>query len=75
MCIDHRRAHIFVPKQLLNGPDVVSILEQVRCKTVPQRVTGASLRNTGFDNRLFDGSLDQALMKMMAPLISATGVN
>jgi hypothetical protein len=30
--VDHRRADIRVPEQLLHGPNVVSILEQVRRK-------------------------------------------
>ena len=35
MGIDHGRLEIFVSEQLLNRPNVVSVLQQVRCETVP----------------------------------------
>jgi hypothetical protein len=41
--VDHRRPHVPVPEQLLNGPDVVAVLEQVRGKRVAQRVTAEVL--------------------------------
>jgi len=62
-------------KEFLYRPDIVAILEQVRCKAMPQRVTGASLRDTRFDDRLLDGSLDRTLMKVMTPLDGAARVN
>src|ERR1019366_639557 len=36
--VDHRRPHVAVPEQLLNGPDVVAVLEQVRRKRMPESV-------------------------------------
>ena len=29
VCVDHGGLHIFMPKQLLHGSDIVAILEQV----------------------------------------------
>jgi hypothetical protein len=36
--VDHRRADVPMPKQLLNRPDVVSGLEQMGRERVPQRI-------------------------------------
>jgi hypothetical protein len=41
--VDHRRAHVGVPEQLLDGPDVVPGLQQVRRERVPERVAGGRL--------------------------------
>jgi hypothetical protein len=37
--VDHRRGHIVVPQQLLDGTDVRATLEQGSCKTVSKSVT------------------------------------
>lgn len=42
MRVDHRRTHIPVAKQLLDRPDVIAGLEQMRRKRMPQRVARAS---------------------------------
>lgn len=41
MGVDHRGAHILVAQELLDGPDVVAILEEVGGKGVSERVRGA----------------------------------
>ena len=38
--VNHRRAHVAVAEQLLNGSDVVSVLEQVRRERMAQGVGG-----------------------------------
>jgi len=38
MRVNHRRTHIGVPKELLDGPNVVPVLEQVCGEAVPQRI-------------------------------------
>ena len=43
MGIDYRGAHIFVSEQFLDGTDVISILEQVRSETVPERMAAHRL--------------------------------
>ena len=35
MRVDHRRAHIIVPQQLLDGPDITPTLQQMRREAVP----------------------------------------
>jgi hypothetical protein len=41
MGVNHGRSHIPVPQELLHGPDVVAIFEQVGCKRMPERVAAA----------------------------------
>jgi hypothetical protein len=43
MCINHRRLHILVSQELLNGPDIVALLKQMRCKAVPKSVAADTL--------------------------------
>jgi len=40
VCVDHRGTHIPVPQQLLDRPDVVSVLEQVGGERVTECVAG-----------------------------------
>ena len=37
MGVDHRRAHIFVPEQLLDCPDIIPTLQEVGRKGVAKR--------------------------------------
>ena len=64
--VDHRRAHIAVPKKLLDGADVVAILQQVCRKRVSQRVGTAALS----DARLADGVLDGALQDRFVQVVA-----
>src|SRR2546430_16874588 len=34
VCVNHGRPHIFMAKELLNGPDIVTTLQQVSGKTM-----------------------------------------
>ena len=36
--VDHRRAHVAMPEELLHGADVRNRLEHVRCERMAQRV-------------------------------------
>jgi hypothetical protein len=55
MRVNHRRLHVLVAKQFLNGSDVIAVLEQVRRKRAAQGVTGGvsadSRRDGGVSNR------------------------
>jgi hypothetical protein len=35
MGVEHRRAHITMPEQLLNGPNVITVFEQMGGERVP----------------------------------------
>jgi hypothetical protein len=43
--IDHRRAHIRVPEQLLHGANVVTVLEQMRRERMPERMAADPVGN------------------------------
>jgi len=40
MCINHRRSDVLVAEQLLNGSDVINVLEQMGGKIVAESVAG-----------------------------------
>ncbi len=44
--VNHRRTHVGMPDQLLHGPNVMTVLEQVSRKGVPEAVRSDALRDT-----------------------------
>ena len=58
MRIDHGRVHVPVAQQLLDGADVVAVLEQVGREGVPQGVRAGPLGDAGPPDRLLDGPLE-----------------
>ncbi len=52
MRVNHRRTHVCVPEQLLDGPDVVAVRQQMRCKSVPEPVTRRAPRQTATSRRI-----------------------
>jgi hypothetical protein len=59
MRIDHRRLHVTVTQQLLNGSNVVTTLQQVGGKRMPKGVTPGLLIDSCFQDCSFHGLLDQ----------------
>ena len=53
-------------KELLNRPNVVPVLEQMRRKGMPERVRTHPLRDVGLPCRLSDGSLNDGLVEVKA---------
>ena len=43
--VNHRRGNVLVPKQILNGTDIVATFKQVRGKAVSERVTARGFCN------------------------------
>ena len=39
MRVDHGRSDVLVPQEFLHGPNIVTILQQVRSKAVPERIS------------------------------------
>jgi len=72
--IDHRRSHILVPEQLLEGTDVVASFEEVGGKAMAEGMAGSAFLDAGqlggFSHRLLDG----ALAEMMAANNTCGGV-
>src|SRR5438105_14206281 len=68
--VNHRRAHIFVAKQLLNSANIVAAFEQMRRKRMSERVTRSWLCDTGTANCIFHCALKNALGDVVALLFS-----
>ena len=64
--IDHRRRHILVPKQFLDGADVVSRLKQVRREAVPQYMGTDPLDHPRAARRLGSCALHVLVVPVMA---------
>ena len=64
--VDHGGLHIAVPKQLLNGPDVVAVFQQVRREGMPEGVAGGVLRHPGAPCGLLHGFLQYGFVQMVA---------
>jgi hypothetical protein len=55
-----------VAQQLLNGPDVVAVLQEVGREAVPQGVDGRRLGQARLAYRCLEDSLDAARVVMVA---------
>ena len=67
MRIDHRCAHVRMPQQLLNCSDIRTALQQMRRKTVPQRVRAHRFCQSGPQRSAFHQLLNGMLIQMMPP--------
>jgi hypothetical protein len=74
MRIDHRRAHIFVPQQLLYGSYVITIFKKMGGKAMPESMTAAGLVNLRQLNRSSYGALHTLGRYVMAALLPASGI-
>jgi hypothetical protein len=57
MGIDHGGRDLLVTEQLLHRADIIAILQQMRGKTMPERMAGSRLMDTGASDCEFDRSL------------------
>lgn len=51
MRVDHRCSHILVSDELLDGADVVTPFQQMRCKGVPECVATGALAHSSVNHR------------------------
>ncbi len=63
MGVDHRGAHILVPQELLDGPDVVAIFEQMGREGVTNRATGSRFGQPGAAGGFLDGLWQNKLVQ------------
>jgi hypothetical protein len=71
MRIDHRRADILMPKELLNRSNIVSVFQQVRREGMPERMTTGRFGDPGCPHGLSDRSLQDGFVEVMPlPLAS-----
>lgn len=66
VCVDHRRAHVLVAEQRLDGADVRARFEQVRGEAVAQRVAGGALVEPRRTGRVSDGLLQRGVVQVVA---------
>jgi hypothetical protein len=74
MRVDHRRAHVAVAKQFLNGPNIVAIREEMSCKCVPEGMARHPLRHPGPSRRGCHGALKYGLVQMVPPDLTTRSV-
>ena len=75
MRINLRRLDGGVPQQILNRADINSILQQVRCKRVPQSMTGDPLIQPRLESRLTHRCLIHSIQHMMPTFHFATWIH
>ncbi len=66
MRVDHRSFDILVPQQILNGADVLAVLEKVGCEGVRECVAGDALFDTSEFGCTVDGFLQGAGADVMS---------
>jgi hypothetical protein len=64
--IDHGRLHVFVTKEFLNGPDVVSVFQEMRGERPAAGVTGGMLGEPRRGGCRFDDPLEEWRIGVMA---------
>ena len=64
MSVNHRRANVRMPEQLLYGSYVIAVLQEVGCERMPERVRASRFRDICFQPRLFDGLLEDRFVKV-----------
>jgi hypothetical protein len=60
-----------MPEQLLNRPDIITILQQVGRKRMAQSVGTCRLGKSSFPHGLFHRFLQERFVKMVPPLFSS----
>src|SRR6476619_4127087 len=66
--VDHRRTHVRMAEELLNRPDVVAVLQEVRREGMAEGVAGRVLRNPGGAYCGLDGAFVQMVSSDLAGL-------
>ena len=64
--VDHGRSDVLVPQEFLHRANIVTILQQVRGKTVSERMAAAALIQAGLAYRLLDRFLQHCFGNMMS---------
>jgi hypothetical protein len=67
MRVNHRGLEVLMPERLLNGPDIIPVLQEAGCKTLPERVHGGLLGNPCFSHCGFERLLQRVRIDVMPP--------
>jgi hypothetical protein len=73
--VNHCRGDVFVAQQFLDGPDIVSILEQVGGEAVPKGMAARGLCNASRADGVFDCVLQIFLADVVPPFLAAPRVD
>src|SRR5206468_7829144 len=75
MRVDHRGTDVAVTEELLDGPDVVVILEQVGREGVSESVARGELGNARGTDGVLHGALANGFVEMMAATLAGETVH
>jgi len=73
--VDHRSLDVSMTKKLLNGSDVVPVLQEVRREGVAESVAGGMLVDPCSPCGSLDRSLNQRLVYVVASLLAGAGIH
>jgi hypothetical protein len=73
--VDHGSADITVAEKLLDGPDVVVVLQQVGGEGVAEGVARGGLGETGGADRVLHGALEDRFVEMVAATLAGEPVH
>jgi hypothetical protein len=73
--VDHGRLHVGVAEQLLNGPDVVAVLQEVGRERVPEGVARRRLREPGGSYRGTDRVLHRGFREVVPSHLSGARID
>lgn len=74
MGVNHRRRYVGMPRQFLQGADIVAIFQQVRCKRMTQRVAVHFLADVGSFGGLLDLLLQYRFVEVMTQVNTAAWI-
>lgn len=74
MGIDHGRADVLLPKEILDGADVIACFKQMRGKGISEGVTTDMLNYARIADCFLDAPLKNRLMSVMPPLFASLSV-
>jgi len=73
--VNHGRGEVLVPEELLDAADIISVLQQMRSKTVPESMAARGFGYGGRADGVFDGILQVPFREMMATLLAAARID
>ncbi len=74
MGVNHRGAHIPVPKQFLNRPDVIAVFQQMRGEGMTESMAACGFRDASLQDRLLYRALQNGFVEVVPALLSCAPV-
>src|SRR5262245_58201655 len=73
--VNHRGCHILVAKKLLNGADVLTVLEQMRCERMTERVRTGRFPDAAGEKSFTERALQHRFVKVVAATFPALQID